>query len=437
MSINKLVTFLIIALVPSLGLGEATLTGSPLTGNVAATKLPSEMEPTNVIVGTISASASLDDNNNNSAGSHPIGGEQYYFDPSLALQQLRSHLQFNLAYRPGLRLYVPTSSQPDRFSQLFGGTLHYDFSKRLAIDLRQDYVRTNDPFEQFRQAPFQPGIGLLNRPGTVLLPNEQYTFLQSGAEVNYKLAKHTLLGVNGEFMKIGQDSQHHRNNGTIDTRDASGSAFLAHQFTAKQTFGMQYQLVNMVFSPGDSRTITQGVFLFDQVVISPHMSFTIFAGPQYSKIHDQEIVNLGFVVNKVQVSKTLWSPAAGATFKWQAKRTAVEASFVRRVADGRGMLGSVQMNDATLDIREKIAHRWVASVNGHLTEDTLLQVPGKSFRALYIGPEISRQLASSTWLRLSYQHLHRNGTYLSQSGFGNHNRLTLTFEHSFNMPLGR
>src|SRR5438270_6430879 len=117
MSKNQtIVKFLLIAPVPSLALGLGTVLGSPLTGNVPSTNLQSETPAANVMIGTISASAAADDNNNNS-GSQPIGGAQYHLAPSLALQQWRSHLRFNSAYTPGLRFYVPSSSQPDRFCQ--------------------------------------------------------------------------------------------------------------------------------------------------------------------------------------------------------------------------------------------------------------------------------------------------------------------------------
>src|SRR2546428_4822098 len=175
LSIRKAIPVFLALLAPSIGFGQATQTGSPITGNVAPITFQSETAAgTNVMVGTISASTTVDDNNNNS-GSHPITGTQYVLAPSLAFQQSRSHLKWNLAYRPGLRIYVPSGAQRNQFNQSFGGTLHYDFTKRLAMGLRQDYVRTTDPFQRLGDAPLQPGVGLLNQPGLIALPDTRRT----------------------------------------------------------------------------------------------------------------------------------------------------------------------------------------------------------------------------------------------------------------------
>ena len=437
MYIYKPIRFLLLLLAPSLASAQGPLTGSPLTGNVPPITFQSETAATNMLLGTISASATVDDNNNNSV-SDPIVGTQYFLAPSLAIQQTRSHLTWNLSYSPGLRIYVPSSSQPDQFSQSFGGTLHYDVTKHFAIGLRQDYLRTNDPFQQLGEAPLQPGIGLLNQPGTVALPNFRRTSLLSEIKMDYQLAKHTSLGVAGHFMQMHYDELNAQSNSLIDTRDTSGSAFLSHQFTARQSAGIQYQLLNMVFPQGNSRTISHSVLLFDQIAINPHMSFSIFGGPEYSRVHNQELIDVLFLVVEVPVSKTLWSPAAGATFNWSGNRLGLQASFVRRVSDGGGLLGSVEMNDAALHIKKKLARRWVASLDGEMMQDTLLEVSGNGkMQTLNAGAGISHEVAQNMWLRLSYQRMSRTGGYLSPWGFGDHNRVTLTVERNFNLPLGR
>jgi hypothetical protein len=423
---------LLVALIPSIGFAQTKLTGSPITGDRPMTRLQSDTESTNLLIGQVAVGAIADDNINNS-GFHPIGGAEYFLAPSLALQESRSHLRWNLAYKPGLRFYVPSSSHRDQFTQLFGGTLHYDASKRLAIGLRQDYIRTDDPFQQLGQVPLQPGIGLLNEPGTAF--SQGYSSFLSQAELSYKLAKHTLLGVDGLFMQRQHDHLH-SSQGFIDSRISSESAFLSQQITARQSIGIQYQLLNLSFR-GDSRTITSGVFLFDQIAIRPRMIFTIFAGPQYSRIHNQAIINLGFEVVRIPVSKTLWSPAAGATFTWSGDRIAIEAEAVRRVADGRGIQTSVEMDSAALNFRKTLAHRWEGSLSAEITQDSLLGLSqtGK-LRMLYVGAGISHELTQKMRVRLSYHRMTRTGSNLPTS-FGNHNRLMLTLERDFNWPLGR
>lgn len=423
---------LLVALIPSIGFAQTKLTGSPITEDRPMTRLQSDTESTNLLIGKVSVGAIADDNINNSAVD-PIGGAEYFLAPSLALQESRSHWRWNLAYNPGLRFYVPSSSHHDTFTQLFGGTLHYDASKRLAIGLRQDYIRTDDPFQQLGQAPLQQGIGLLNQPGTIF--SQGYSSFLSQAELSYRLAKHTLFGVDGLFMQRQHDHLH-LNQSFIDSRISSESAFLSQQFTARQSIGIQYQLLNLSFS-GDSRTISHGVFLFDQITIRPHMIFSIFAGPQYSRIHNQEIINLGFEIVRIPVSKTLWSPAAGATFTWSGDRIALEADAVHRVADGHGIQTSVEMDSAAVNVRKTLTRRWEGSLSAEIMQDSLLGLSqtGK-LRMLYVGAGIGHELTPKMRARLSYHRLNRTGSNLP-SAFGNHNRLMLTLERDFNWPLGR
>ena len=443
LSILKPTQLILLLLVPSLAGAQVPLTGSPITGNVAPITFQSGTSESNVLLGTIAGGATVDDNNNYSV-TDPIVGEQYFLTPSLAIQQTHSHLTWNLSYSPGFRFYVPSSSQPDQFSQLFGGTLHYDVTRRLAIGLRQDYLRTNDPFQQLGDSPLQPDIGLIDRPAAIALPNVRRTSLLSELLIDYRLAKHTSLGLAGHFMQMHYDtvsspsSSLVPNSSLINMRNTSGSAFLSQQFSARQSAGIQYDFLNMVFPQANSRTTSHGVLLFDQIAINPHMSFSIFAGPEYSRIHDQEVLNVLFLVIKIPVAKTLWSPAAGATFSWRGDRLGLQAGFVRRVSDGGGLLGSVEMNNATLQIKKKLARRWVASLDGEMTQETLLDVSGNStMKILNAGAGISHELAQNMWVRLSYQRMRRSGGYLSPLGFGDHNRVTLTVERNFNLPLGR
>ena len=437
MIIRKAMRFLLVVLVPSIGFGQATRMGSPIAGDVRPISFQSQTAETNVILATMSAGATADDNINNSV-SHPIGGAQYFAAPSLAIQETRSQLKWNLSYRPVLRFYVPRTTHRDLFSQSFGGSLHYDFTKRLAIGLRQDYLRTFDPFQQLGDAPLQSGIGLLNQPGTVALPDVRRTQLLSQIQMDYRLAKHTSLGIAGNFMQLHSDGLGSQRTSLIDARDTSGSAFLSHQFTARQTVGVQYQFLNLVFPGRDSRTTTHGVLLFDQIVISPHLSFVIFGGPEYSRIHNQVLVDLLGVVVHIFESKTLWSPAEGAMLDWSGPRFGVQGSFVQRISDGGGLQGSVEMKSAALHIREKLARRWVVNLNGEMTQRKLLSVSeiGKS-QALSLGAEISHELADKIWIRTSYQRMHRIGGYLSTGQFGNHSRVTVILERDFNLPLGR
>ena len=438
MTIRKAIRFLLVVLLPSITFAQGTLTGSPLTGDIRPITFQSRTAETNVLFATISGGAAADDNINNSA-SHPIGGAQYFLAPHLAIQETRPQLQWNLSYVPTLSFYVPSSARPDLFSQAFGGTLRYEVTRLLSIGLRQDYLHTFDPFQQLGNVPLQPGIGLLNQPGAVVFGDLRRTQLLSQIQMDYRLTKHTSVGVAGSFRLLNSDKPHGQpTTGLIDTHDTLGSAFLSHQFTARQAIGVQYQFLNIVFPGRDTRTRTHGVLLFDQIVISPHTNFSIFGGPEFSKIHNQVLIDLLGIVLRIPESKTLWSAAGGGMLDWHRNRLGLQASFVQRVGDGGGVQGAVELRDATLLIKEKLARRWVANLDARMTQQTLLNVSGMDkVQVLGLGAGTSYEMAHRLWIRTSYQRLHQIGGNLTKLQFGNHNRVALSLERDFTVPLGR
>ncbi len=437
MTIRKVIRFLLVVCAPSIGFAQAALTTNPLTGDIHPIGLQRKAEETNIVFATLAAGAAADDNNNDSAF-HPIGGAQYFVDPSVAIQETRSHLAWDLSYHPTLRFYVPSSSHIDLFNQAIGGAVHYDITKRLAIGLRQDYLRTDDPFQQLGDTPLQPGVGLINRPGPVLLSDFSRTQLLSTAEVNYRLAKYTTFGISGAFMDVQGHALHVQHTNLIDTHDSLGSAFLSHQFTARQQVGVQYQFLDIVFPGRDTRTRTNGVLLFDQIAIRSHLNFTIFAGPEYSNIHNQLLLNLLGKVVPIPVRSTLWSPAAGAMVDWRGDRVGLQASFVRRVSDGGGLVGAVEMNDGLLRLRVKLARRWIADLGGEIARHDLLNVPRVgTLEHFDLNAGIGYELARSFWVRAYYQRIQHISGYNSVLQFGDHDRLTVSVERQFNWPIGR
>lgn len=426
---------LLLPLVPVVSQAQATLSGSPLTGDFSRPTLDSHLETTNVVWGDLAVSAIADDNNNDSTA-HPIAGTQFYFVPAIAIQETRRHLRWNLGYAPGLRVYLPSSSRPTQLTQSFGGALRWDISKRLAVRLRQDYLRTNDPFQQFGEAPLQSDIGVLNRPPDLTYSTFRYWQLLADGDLEYKTGKHTLMGINGSFTELTW-GQHPANQFFINTRTSSASAFLSHQLSARQSIGVQYQILDMLFE-GDSHTITQGFFLFDRMVLSPRITFTMFAGPQYSQVHNQEEVTPQAVLVSIPESNTLWSPAAGAMLNWSGARSAVYADVARRVSAGSGLLSSVEMNAAALHVQRKLTDLWTANVAGQVSNEALLSTASSSHILLWnIRAGASREFGPNTHLELAYQHIHQSGYYFFTYGPGNHNRFLLTVERSFAWPVGR
>ena len=426
MTALRTIRLLLVVLLPSSLLAQVTQTGSPVAGDIRPIAFPSGAAETNVIFATLAGGVAADDNNNNSS-INPIAGTQYFADPSVAIQETRKHLAWDLSYRPSVRAFLPSSSQPTVFNQSFSGALHYAATKRLGIGFRQDYLRTSDPFEQLGGTPLQPGAS-----------DFRHAALLSQAEIDYRLAKHTTLGVDGAFKEIHGNEIGVPTTNLINTHDTLGSVFLSHQLSARQAVGVQGQFLDMVFPGQDVRTRTYGALLFDQVSVSARMNFTVFAGPEYSQIHNQVLLNLFGNVLKIPISSTLWSPSVGATFDWHGQRLGLLASFARRVSDGGGLLGAVQMNDGSLRLKRKFGKRWVADLDGQMTVFELLNEPGvENLEMLQLGAAVNYALREHFWIRAEYQRLHHIGGFHPSFFSVNHDRVTVSVERYFTLPIGR
>jgi hypothetical protein len=152
-------------------------------------------------------------------------------------------------------------------------------------------------------------------------------------------------------------------------------------------------------------------------------------------------LNLLGVPVKIPVASTLLSATGGGMFDWRDERSGLLASFVRRVSDGVGLLGAVEMEDAVLHLRRKLSQRWEANVDGEVTRDTLLNQPGTdNFQVLELGAGVRYALREHSWIRLQYQRLHNIGGSQPSENlllFGNHNRVTVSIERNFILPIGR
>ncbi len=432
MIIRKGIRPLLAVLLSAIAFAQSSPGTNPLMGDIRPISFRGGGE-TNVVFGTLAASAAVDDDINDSF-LHPIGGAQYSLAPYVEIQETHPHLIWDLAYHPLLRFFVPQIEQPDLFSQAFNGTLQYNFTKRLSVGLRQDFLRTTDPFQQLGEG----GIGLLNQPGTVDLGAFRRTQLLSQAELDYRSSKHTTVGVDGSFLDNNYQTPFGDKNSLIDSRDTLGSAFISHQFTPKNSFGVQYQFLDILFPGQHSHTITNGLLLFDQVAFSQHTTLLVFGGPERSAIHNNTYENLDGFIFTIPESSILWSPGVGAMLSWRGERTGFQGSYVQRVSDGGGLLGAVEMKNGMIRMSQRLARRWVADLNGEVTDRTLLAASGVGkLEALDLGAGVGHELSHQFWIRVLYQRKHDIGGHLTTLQFGNHNRFTLSVERDFNLPLGR
>jgi hypothetical protein len=409
-----------------------------MMGQMPASSFESTTQPTNVFLGSVSTSAVFDDNLLSSR-SNRIAGEQYYVAAAFAFQQTRRRMKWNLSYRPGVNVANHTTLR-NQFNQSFGATVEFDPTQRFSLLLRQDYMVTTDPFERFGTAALQPGIGPLEQPNdTVALPQLKWTTIFSGATAAYRLSRHTTVGLNGSYAVQRYSDYENMASaiGLMNSNTATGDAFVSHDFSRRYTSGLEYRLMDLQFSRADMRTRTHSVLWFHQFTFTPHHSLVVYAGPEYSRSRAQLNLNIVNFQLLIPVSSNLWSPSVGGVYTYRGGHSSFQVSYMRRISDGGGYIGAVQMQSGSLSLNRELARRWTAGLTSEaMQETTVFNENGSRLRLLQAGFGLTHQITTNMSVRLAYDRLYQHGKLLGYAQ-GNHNRVMLSIQRSFSKPLGR
>lgn len=410
----------------------------PLSPTVQPLQTEAQAEPKNVlsfglVVGSVFDDNALGDNRDKKSDF------QETIEPSIRFQQHLPTLDWGFHYRPGVSFSQRFASN-DSFRQEGGADVAYKFSRRLFIKASEASAISTNPFQQLGATS---GLGVLDRPNpTIILPRVRQIANNGSLEIMYLLGRHTSVSVTGSFS----DSHYHNLLGTgtdtlrlIDTRTVHGRSTLSHQFSRRESAGVFVDYQDLSFPRAHARTQTENFSLFNEFDITPHMSLTVFGGPDHTRIHDQVVVNLSFFTISLPVFRTQWSGSGGVEYRWKRPHDAVHASFVRKISDGGGLVGSVNLTDGNVEYVRNLTKSWTATVGGDYATNTSLGFNGQSKLIVYQGKlGLSRQISQDIVLNLQYNRGHQ-----SQSGavagalVQDHDRAAITILYQFTRPIGR
>jgi hypothetical protein len=403
----------------------------PITGEMPASGFASAGHLTNFTIVSLSSSSVYDDNFSNSVSRHQGGGQQY-LAATFGFQQTRRRLKWNLSYRPGV-IVGAHSLLGNQFNQVFGTTFEVRPTMRWSFKLRQDYALTTDPFDRLG-APLQPALSPLDTPNqATVLPPLRRTASFSGASVNYRLSRHTTVGLAGSYALQNYSGHGDVWDGPlINNRAVTGNTYLSRQVSRRHVLGVEYRVRRLTFSGYDMPTLTHSILSFHQFAVTANASLVVYAGPEYARTRGQT-----FAVRNAPAFSASWSPAAGAIYTWSGRRNSLQAGFSRNVSDGGGLQGPVRLNAGWLRVGRQLTRRYAADLGAELAQQTALAaISGGHLRMLRGGAGFRRELGRNASLRFSYERLYQNGgSPLYRPG--NHNRVALSLEHSFMRPLGR
>lgn len=430
---------LILALTPGLARAQAS---SPTSSNVpilASGQMPStsprdDVEMTNVFKGTISVGSFFDDNA--VIGAAPRQWNlNYLITPSFDFEETRPRLDWGLTYAPG---FIKSQNLPNRnlFSQDFGGHFTWLPSPHTSLSAQQTYVRSNNPFQQSATTP-----GPTISPNqTIFFPSLLQTSILSNAEYSYQFAEHSSIGLGGSFASERFDTtpKSGPTQSLIRSQIASGNAYYSHQFSERNQLGVQYEGQVLRFPARDARTTTHTFLFFDEMKLTPNATFTVYGGPEYSLTANQVVVNLGFIVITIPVRSNQWHTAAGAIYSWTGQRLAVTLNYTRRISDGGGLVGAVELNAGTATLSWRLTGRWslTSTLTGADNQLLAIKTGQSELRTYSARAGTQYQLSRNLALEMSYERLNETGGF---AGFpiGNHDLAAASITYSFLKPLGR
>jgi hypothetical protein len=430
--------WLLLLVTPMRGYAQSNV---PMIGSgQMPTPVPADDQmPTNVFQVRLAAGVRFDDNA--ALGSFEKRSDVgYSFTPNVAFVQTRKRLDWGLSYGPGVDISEHQLYE-DQFTNNFGGHFTWAISRHGVLSAQENYILSTNPFQQFGSQPFTTTPGPIVAPNqSIYLSNIRRKTNMSQAQYSYQLGAHTTFGMGGNYnLSHYADTS---GSGTpaplINSQIASGQAYLSHQFTPRNQVGFQYGGQVLKFPQANSRTTTHTFLIFDEIKLTPHSNLSVYGGPEYSLTSNQVVLNLGFVLVTIPVKANTWSWSAGGIYTLNGRRGAMVLNYSRRVSDGGGLTGAVELNGGSADFRWKLSPRWNLGLNLAAADNQLLAVKiGQNELLTYSASvSLSRQLYQHLFMNLFFERLNQTGA-LTGLAAGNHNIAGVSISYDFLKPIGR
>ena len=415
-----------------------------INGEVTSLSFSSELARTNFLSGGVTLQGTYDDNVL-SLPSNPVGGYTAAILPYIAIDQSRSRLHWNLNYAAG---FVANQRLADQNQQSHnaGADLEYRVSPHVDLRLSDHFLYTTNFFDLLQQNVGTPGSGALQQPNqSVITPLAKRISNLGTAEMNYQFSPDDLIGGSGTFYNSRFRDVPPGTLNLLDTDTQQADGFYTHRLARSYWIGGAYEFQQLNFSPGVDQATTHSFLLFNTIYLRPRMSISVLDGPEHwdydSQVITQVVTVPVVVVVSSPVSERRWTYAAGASFNWQGEHTSVQMGASRRISDGGGILGPVELVSAQAALRQKLRRSLTLAFGGIVGDNRLLanfNGVAARLRSASGSAAIEQMLGRSFMVSLGY-----GRDYQRESGGTppptdvNHNRGWVSLSYNFSKAIGR
>jgi hypothetical protein len=410
---------------------DRMLTPPPVSGEVYPLSLTSE-ERANYLRGGVTFNTAYSDNVLGATSATPVSDVSYSVWPTIALDETTSRAHALLTYAPGFTFYQRTTSRNEA-DQNLGLDFQYRLSPHVTVSLRDSFQKSSDVFNQPGQGVSGAVSGAAQGDNdSVIAPLADRLSNNGNAGITYQFAANAMIGASGSFTNLHYPDSSEVP-GLYDAATRGGSAFYSYRLAQRHYIGLAYQYQDLLSYPAGwtNETQTQGALLFYTFYPAPTFSFSLFGGPQYYSAGPQYTS----AAQSPVAGSRAWSPAAGASLNWQARRTSVAFSYSHGVGGSGGLIGAVELDSANASLRQQITRHFSASLAGAYANNGVLAVSALGGHSVSGSAALQRQVGEHLSVQAGYTRLHQTYSFISANP--DTNREWVAISYQFARPLGR
>jgi len=361
----------------------------------------------------------------------------YMVAPEISFTETLPRLDWSIEYEPGITISQNLLYR-NQFSQGLNGNVAYLVSPHGLLTAQEYFMVSTNPFAQLGSSTAAPGP-IVSPNQSPYIPNLRRTSTLTNALYSYQFSEHSSFGIGGNFnlSRFDNTPKSGPTTSLIYSQRASGEAYVSHQFSARETLGIQYGIQVLKFPHQDARTTTDTILIFNQVRLSPRSSFTIYGGPEYSDTFNQVELSLGFIVITIPVKAQQWSGSGGVMYNWSGQRLGLSLDFMRGISDGGGLVGAVELDSGNARISWRLSRRWNMFTELSGSNDTLLATSTNEGLLTYserVG--LSQQIWRDLSIQWYYERLNQTGGFANLP-VGNHDFAGASLTYKLLRPIGR
>ncbi len=400
-------------LVPVLVASTSIRAQSTTTGAVGITPsmgLASQTEGAgDYIGGSLSLATSFTDNVLLSSV-HPVSDVDYAIQPGFSFAKTLGWLSTTWDFSPALVKYQKID-QRDRLTGAIVTDIAAQPWEHFTIRIHNNYrVRTNPPFDTFATEPSSTYFG--DEGGGTILPLAEQTSEEGTVDMTYQPTADTTIQMSGFFRDyIYHPIQGLDNVSLVNSESEAGRVQVYRRLSERAYLGAAYSLdnINFSFKNHGAGVLSHSLVGVTTLDITPSMQLQVFAGPEYSIVNNQILVNLGLVNVFIPVTENVLSATGGMIYTLHKDRTSFQLAGVRQVSGGTGLVAGAHSTKVDLTVRRELGSHWYVDLSGEYGLFTPLGDSTTSFdiHAISARAAINHRLTEKLSIEADYSHGHQ------------------------------